>query len=308
MAGIAAGVVVLAVCLLFSVYVTRTATWDDIFARVGLNRNTAKPGQTIQLADGEAAVHFLDVGQADCTVIRAGRTVVMIDAGDWYASAAIVDFLDRYGITRVDHFFLTHPHTDHMGSLSDILRSYDIGQVYFTNHSEDLTPTNATYAELLRTLADTKTPTMITTTGLTVELDTGTITVAYDPVNNDLNNCSMVLRYEYGGTSFLFMGDAEGTVEKQMIEYDLVKQTDVLKAGHHGSKKATTSPFLEAVDPEYAVISCGADNDYGYPKEEVLARLEQAGADVVRTDTMGDIVFISDGSRLRLWNAEQEAA
>lgn len=307
--------VAVVVCyVLFGVYVTKTMTWDSLFAGVGLEQpgtveDYTPPKEVVPLADGEVAVHFLYVGQADCTVIRAGDSVIMIDAGDWYSKDTIFAFLDAYGITKIDHFFLTHPHTDHMGSLASLIKNYEIGQMYFTNHPEDLTPTNTTYTELLQVLFDNHIPTMTTTTGMMVALGLGTMTVVYDPVNGDLNNCSSVLRYEYGDTSFLFMGDAETKVENQMLSYGFVQRADVLKVGHHGTHKATGEKFLRAVKPVYAVVSCGIDNSYGYPKDATMDRLEDAGAAILRTDTMGDIVFISDGQNVRLWNGqEQEAA
>lgn len=306
-------VAVLLVYLLVNIYVTKTMTWDSLFAGAGLREPISTedyeaPKRPLVLAEGEVSVHFLYVGQADCTVILDGDTVVMIDAGDWYSKEAIFGFLDSYGIRRIDYFFLTHPHTDHMGSLAALVQNYEIGQVYFTNHPEDLTPTNTTYTQLLETLFETRTPTMTVTTGMTVPLRYGTVTVDYDPVNNDLNNCSSVLRYSYGETSFLFMGDAETQVEDQMLGYGFAQQADVLKVGHHSSKKATSSRFLQVVQPAYAVISCGINNDYGYPKEEVLSRLDAVGAAVLRTDTMGDIVFVSDGQTVRLWQQQEDAA
>jgi len=104
---------------------------------------------------------------------------------------------------------------------------------------------------------------------------------------------SIVLRVDYGSTSFLFTGDAEEMSEFMMMEADVPLHADVLKVAHHGSRWSTTPEFVEAVHPTWAVISCGAGNAYGHPHEEVLGAL--GGATILRTDELGTISFHSDG-------------
>ena len=125
-----------------------------------------------------------------------------------------------------------------------------------------------------------------------------TFTVHWSGGGKDLNDCSLVMTAEYGQNRILFMGDAEQDVERDLLSDGADLRADVLKVGHHGTKYATTSRFLSAVKPSYAVISCGLDNEYGYPKEEVLERLLSAGAQIFRTDIQGDIHFVMDGTRI----------
>ena len=112
----------------------------------------------------------------------------------------------------------------------------------------------------------------------------------------DLNDYSVVLRLAYGADSFLFTGDAEETSEEEMLSRGYTLSATVLKCGHHGSETSTSQPFLDAVRPQYAVISCGVDNDYGHPDQVTLDRLEAAGAEVFRTDLQGTIVASTEGS------------
>ena len=125
-----------------------------------------------------------------------------------------------------------------------------------------------------------------------------------DKTIEDANQISVVTRLTYGEHAFLFTGDAEMDLEEHMVASGLELSADVLKVAHHGSKTSSSTAFLRAVSPKYAVISCGF-NDYGHPTPEVLSRLAQVGAQVYRTDLSGDIVFVSDGINLSLKTAKE---
>ncbi len=283
----------------FGLFMLRGSSWQDIYAAFDL-RPAAAAGPQTDLAEGESAVAFLSVGQGDCTVIRDGDTVTVIDAGIYTSEDAIRRYLDSCGVTRIDYLIATHPHTDHIGSMAALIRHYEIGTIYFTYYSSDLTPTNETYLELLRTIQRAGIKTVLAQAGETLALPDGTIQVLSAGGYTDLNNCSIVLRYDHGAVSFLLPGDAETVVERALIDARAELGADVLKAGHHGSKNATSNDFLSAVKPRYVVFSCGLDNEYGYPKEQVLERVAAVGATPLRTDLMGNIVFVTDGSALRV--------
>ena len=112
------------------------------------------------------------------------------------------------------------------------------------------------------------------------------------------NDMSIVLRVDYGKTSFLFTGDAEDWSEYMMLDSRVNLKADVLKVSHHGSSTASTMEFLRAVQPAYAVISAGKDNSYGHPHAEVLSRLRAVGAKVLRTDESGTVRLYSDGENV----------
>ena len=113
---------------------------------------------------------------------------------------------------------------------------------------------------------------------------------------DDTNNTSIVLRVDFGETSFLFTGDMERDAEADLLSDGCDVSCTVLKVGHHGSSTSTSYPFLRAAMPEYAVISVGEDNSYGHPHEETLSRLYDAGCTVYRTDRLGTVVAVSDGT------------
>ena len=114
--------------------------------------------------------------------------------------------------------------------------------------------------------------------------------------SNNTNNMSLIVRITYGNVTFLFTGDAEREEEQDLVEADVPLQADVLKVSHHGSNSSSGDVFLGAVKPRYAVVSVGADNQYGHPAEEVLGRLIDAGAEIYRTDLQGTIICKTNGT------------
>lgn len=297
---------------------THTFTWSDVFEFAGLvqtdgaqaEQGGPAPEQPAidSLGDGVLRVSVLDVGQADSILIESGDFVALIDAGDYFSERAIADGLRARGIARIDLLVATHPHRDHIGGMAALIGEFEIGKVLFTTYSDELTPTNTTYMNLLNALIDASFQTVTAATGEVIEMPLGALTVLSAGGYNELNDCSLVIRCDYGETSFLLTGDAGFAVENAMMADGLPLACDVLKAGHHGSKYATSAAFLEAVGPAYVAVSCGVDNQYGYPTEEFLDRVQAAGAAVLRTDLDGDIVFLSDGASVRAATETKEAA
>lgn len=243
-------------------------------------------------------VHFIDVGQADSILIQApsGQNI-LIDAGNNADATLVVNYMRQQGIERLDHVIGTHPHEDHIGGLDVVINRFDIGKVYLPRVAH----TTSTYEDVL--LAIKAKGLRVTEAKAGVQLDVGSgITATLLAPNSaeyeDLNDYSAVLRLVYGKTAFLFTGDAEAVSEAEMLRAGYRLDSDVLKVGHHGSASSTTSAFLRAVSPTYAVISVGRGNDYGHPHPATLARLESAGINVLRTDEMGTIVITSDGTSI----------
>lgn len=240
----------------------------------------------------ELTVHFLDVGQADCQIITLPNgQIMMIDAGNNDDSELICDYLDNLGVKRIDYLIGTHPHEDHIGSLDSVITNYEIGECYMP----DAEAGTKTFRDVQKALSDKKLGVTITEAG-TVIYDDGVVkAVAVAPVKSysDLNNASIVIRLTYNKSSFLFTGDAEEKSEKD-ITADV--SADVLAVGHHGSSTSTSDSFLSRVDPMYAVISCGKNNDYGHPHTETLEKLENDDVTLYRTDTMGTIICATRGN------------
>ncbi len=248
------------------------------------------------LPDGRLHVYFLDVGQGDAIFIRApdGRQM-LVDGGP--SPAALLDelggllpFWDR----SLDMVALTHPDADHMDGLLALFERYRIVTVLDTGLAEDKAPAWAA------ALAARGGQHVVARRGMRLALDDLRITVLHpaEPLPPDIsdNAASLVLRLDYGETSFLLMGDAEQATEGELLAAGLPLRADVLKVAHHGSGGATSAAFLAAVQPRLAVIQVGADNRFGHPHPDTLARL--ADITILRTDRNGRVEVISDGQQL----------
>lgn len=249
-------------------------------------------------AEGTLMVEFLDVEQGDSALIHLpnGETM-LIDAGERDQGEHVVATLQEQGITRLDYVIGTHPHTDHIGGLQEVIESFDIGEIYMPKKLH----TTKTFENLLLAIRDKGLSVTSAKAGATVLEDEGLFATFVAPQDTDyeeLNDYSAVLRLTFGETSFLFTGDAEAVSEHEMLNSGRSLSADVLKVGHHGSTTSNTVAFLKAVSPTHAVISCGADNDYGHPHKQILKRLTALKATVWRTDEQGKITVTSDGTTL----------
>ncbi len=245
--------------------------------------------------DNDLIVHFLDVGQGDSIFAELpnGETM-LIDAGENYHGEGIINYIEQAGYQRIDYLVATHPHADHIGSMPYIVRNFDIGRVFMPK----VTANTSLYESLLKSLKSKKITVKNGKAGVTIVQD-GDLSVDIiapsEIVEDNLNNCSIVIKLTYGSTSFLLTGDAEKE-ELSAIKTDL--KSDVLKAGHHGSKTSSTQTLVQAIDPDITVISCGKNNDYGHPHKETLKALKAVGSTVYRTDKDKTVVITSDGSSL----------
>lgn len=254
----------------------------------------------ITVPDGEMAVHFLDVGQGDCSLIVMpnGKTV-LIDASVKDEGKNILEYLSYQKVERIDYFILTHPHADHIGSAREIVEKLPVGKVIMPDAETD----TAVFENLLITIDKKKIPLHIAKAGEIISLGNANIKIL-GPVEktDDLNNMSIVLRLDYGKTSFIFTGDAEQPSEQDMLDRFSPSEfrADVIKIGHHGASTSSSYDFLNAVKPACAVISCGKDNSYGHPHTETINTLKNLGVLYYRTDKDGNIVFSSDGEKVTL--------
>lgn len=258
--------------------------------------NDTKP-TGISVKDGDImTVEFVDVGQGDCEFVELpDGKCMLIDSGEKYCADMVEERIKNEGYTSIDYLVVTHPHTDHMGGMSQIISDFDIGEIYMPY----ATSNTKTFEDMLEAI-DSKGMTINTAkAGVEIffsEEITGEFLAPVGSDYDELNNYSAVLKLTYNDVSFLFTGDAEDISENEMLENSYSDlDADVLKVGHHGSRYSTSDDFLNAVSPQYAVIECGEDNKYGHPHSETVAKLESNGTEIYRTDLNGNITFVTDG-------------
>lgn len=245
--------------------------------------------------EGNLKVHFLDVGQADSILVVCGEETMLIDGGNADDDTVVIEYLRSLGISRLDYVVSTHAHEDHVGGLGGILNYASADTVF--------SPVNDYDTRVFRNFKDAVKAQGLKLTqpkvGETFMVGEATVTVLA-PVEEteETNDTSIVLRLVYGEISFLFTGDAERASEQLMLQQGYELQSTVLKAGHHGSSSSTSYQFLREVMPTYAILSCGVNNDYGHPHDEVMSRFRDADVTIYRTDEQGTIVATSDGKNI----------
>lgn len=242
---------------------------------------------------------------------------MLIDSGESEYAEKVLDYLKENNVDKLDYVLTTHPHSDHMGSMSEIISAVDIGMVIAPKVSEELTPLTKTYEKFLLALQEkalkltaARVGSVYTFSGRTAasagkEAPEFEIIAPVDDYSN-LNNYSVVIRLTYGSTSYLFTGDIEKKAENDILESGVELSSDVLKVAHHGSSSSTSEKFLEAVSPQISVIQCGAENDYGHPHAEVIELLDEYEVDYYRTDQCGTVVVYSDGSQIFVKTEEEK--
>lgn len=242
-------------------------------------------------------VHYLDVGQGDSIFIELpNNETMLIDAAESYQSENIINYLKNLNYQKIDYVIGTHPHTDHIGGLKDIINTFEIGKIYMPK----VVSTTKTYENLLMTIKDKNLKINTAKAGTSI-IDIDTLKINILAPNNstytELNNYSVVTKITYGTTKFLFMGDAEKLSENEIKE-DVT--ADVIKIGHHGSNTSSSIDFIKKVNAKYGIISVGLNNKYNLPKEETITNWENSGTKIYLTSINGTITAISDGTNIKI--------
>ena len=237
-------------------------------------------------------VNYIDVGQGDSIFIQLpNKETMLIDAGEAYEADNVINYLNNLGIKKIDYVVGTHPHTDHIGGLEEVINTFDVGAIYMPKVSSN----SKTFEDLLTTISNKGLKVKTAKSGVVV-LSEDNLKLEFIAPNSDnysnLNNYSAVLKLTYLDNTFLFMGDAE-TLSEDEITSDV--DADVIKVGHHGSDSSSSVEFVKKVSPEYAIIMVGEGNSYNHPYQSIIDRYESVGAKVLRTDLDGNIVCDSDG-------------
>ncbi len=262
-------------------------------------------GEPIPIGDGEyIEVHMIDVGQGDSILIRTAGGNMLIDAGPGKAEDDLQYYLDTIGVENIEYAVFTHPDEDHIGGADMIMKEYTVSNVIMP----DKDPGTRAYERLEAAIDESGAKRILAEPGTEYTLSAMTVTVL-GPLSEKYsatNNYSVVLKLEFGETTFMMTGDAEIKSEEEILSQYTMNflDCDVLKVGHHGSDTSSSSAFLNAVTPEYALISCGTGNTYGHPDAGTLNKLEDRGAEIFRTDKLGTVILTSDGENIEIKNRQ----
>jgi competence protein ComEC len=258
--------------------------------------------------ENDLKIYFLDIGQGDASVIQTpgGKTIV-IDAGDRtdrldQGETVVAPFLRKIGVNRIDRLILTHPHDDHIGGADYLLKHFEVGEVIDPGqfYRSDV------YLNILKRIREKNIPRRKVRAGDFLAIDDEVELYFMHPRDGfvsamgrapvSINNASVVFQLRYKNAKALFMGDTEWPGIEKVEDFAALLQSDILKAGHHGSWNGTTQSLIAGVQPKFAVISCGAFNKFKHPSPAVVHELAMSGSQVLRTDESGAIILRSNGN------------
>lgn len=243
-------------------------------------------------------IKFMDVGQGDSALIYSNGYCAVVDMGLPNTSPQIYKDLSQCNIKEIDAVVISHLHSDHIGALEKVASDYTVKNLIMpeilpssiaaaTNGKNFITGYGASFYNAVQ--------------GMNFKIGEFEITIlGYLNDKKNENNRSLFMMAEIDGIKFLFTGDGETVAEQYLIDEKLKLDCDVLKVSHHGSNTSSSKKFLNAVTPEYAVISVGEDNMYHHPHNVTLQALEKVNAKIYRTDKQGDIIFNVENGKIKV--------
>lgn len=264
------------------------------------NEPSLKPISNTLPANDELIVHYIDAGQADATLFQfhnEGELMnILYDTGDWKRTD-VIDYLTKLNIDTLDLVIISHPHADHIGQLSKIIDTFEVGEVWMSGNQ---TTTN-NFTSAIQAVLEAEIPYDEPRQGMIYDIGPLTLSILHpSELTGGLNEDSLSIKFTYGEVDLLFTGDAYKKQEKMMIAGDIDLSAKVLQLGHHGSNTSSSNEFIDAVNPDVAIYSAGIDNAYNHPSSEVIDRLTKKGITVYGTDLFGSIIFTTDGKSYEL--------
>ena len=258
--------------------------------------------------EGQLVVHMIDVGQADCFLLIQDGMTALVDCGTRSTGKDAVAYLQEQGITKLDYVIGTHPHDDHMGGMYDVITNFEVGTVIIPDSSDG----DITANWYLKLMNELKTAEVLNQKNqestepeelLTYDIhyakveevfnlgDATMLVLAAETDVSNTNNYSIVLKVSFGQMDMIMTGDAETEIEEKILESGVNIDAEILKLGHHGSDTSNSEAFLDAISPEYGLISSGLGNKYEHPIKEIMQRMEERNIEVYRTDESGSVVI-----------------
>lgn len=240
------------------------------------------------------SIHMIDVGQGDSILVQTPTNKnILIDGGDEDSENIIISYLRQKRIKTIDIIIATHPDSDHIGSLDNIIKKFNVNSIYMPEQSTD----SKAYQNLINSCMDKNLSIQHLYKNDVLNIDNNINIYVLSPsyIQEESNLNSIVFKLTFNDNSFLFMGDAEEENEKEILHSFKLNNINFIKIGHHGSNSSSSLEFIKKISPDIAAISCGYKNQYGHPHREVINNLKQNHVSIYRTDRIGDIVFYSDG-------------
>ena len=261
-------------------------------------RQISTDGQNIP--EGRVVIHMIDVGQGDSVLVQTGNVNILIDAGERNKGGAVVEYLRSQGVDELDMAVFTHPHSDHLGGMAQVLENIPTEKVMLPVYPEALKASEFFWLDLLDTVQRKKIETITAAPGQIHQFGDMTMEVLWPAewqFSDDLNDWSLAVRFSYGELDFLCCGDLTERGETQLLLSGANIEAEIIKSSHHGSSYSGCDEFLSAAAPELALISCGKSNDYDHPHDSLLRRYRNHGIKWKRTDTAGDIRVICENGK-----------
>ncbi|WP_238881339.1 ComEC/Rec2 family competence protein [Clostridium sp. YIM B02551] len=243
-------------------------------------------------------IHYIDVGQGDAILIQYKDKNLLIDSSTSKEDKKFKNYINSLKIKKFDAIVATHPDEDHIGNMDWVIKNFDVGKFYAPKKKT----TTAAFKDMVAELNNKDLKINVLKGGSTIDfspdLKLDVFAPNSDNYGDDNNNYSAIIKLTYGNNTALFTGDAEKESEAETLQKGYNLKSDILKVGHHGSSTSTSKNFLQAVNPKYAIISCGKDNKYGHPHKETIDKLKAAKVKYYRTDLDGTIIATLDGKTI----------
>lgn len=239
------------------------------------------------ISAGGDKVHFIDVGQGDSVLVESNGEYMLVDAGEENMGDVVVDYLNKLGVEYIKYIVATHPHSDHIGGMDDVINNFKVENIIMP----DVTTNTRSFENMLDAVENNNVNAIKSEAGNRFTLGNFECNILGPlTISEDMNNNSVVIKLVCGDDKILLTGDCSKNEEYEILDSGADLSADLLKTGHHGSSTSNTEKFIKSVNPSAAVISCGKNNDYGHPHKDVVTLFNKLGIEMYRTDELGTVV------------------